>query len=273
MAQSQNEIEDVMIRSLMDNDSDVRAEAAGALGNIGGVKSIVPLIQALSDDNNSVRKSALFALFRIGEPARAELIKVLGNNSSDSKQKRAAINALSEWSDNVWTFSSITEIAGLDIADSIAKNWSDGAKLVQIGLAESTKHCANDVCRLLFTGWSYIYESNGMYVSIIVNLSDYEANSGRLGEIDQISAWPFKYKQPLSREWAVTINDALKALSSNGHFSEQRGDYMSALYLDMGDLNSRITPLWHISIGKEDTNEVTSYLIDAKNGEIHADYG
>lgn len=268
MGQSDPEIEDSLISYLKDNDIGVRIDAASALGNIGSSKAILPLIEALTDENNSVQEAALSSLFSLGEPAKSELIKQLGNNSTDSKRKRAVINALNKWSTNIKTFTSITEIAGLRIADRMAKNWSDSARLIDIGISESTEYCSNDECDLYFTGWGYIYESNDKYIMVKVNLSDYDIDTGRISEINQTSAWNFRFKQPLKRDWTLTAIDALNALSNNVNYSEKRGDIIITLFLDMGEFDNQIVPLWHVSIQIKGTNEVRSYLINAKNGEI-----
>ena len=53
---------DVVINALLDDDGEVRARAAWALGKIQRKISIEPLIQSLNDDNYNVRKNSLRSL-------------------------------------------------------------------------------------------------------------------------------------------------------------------------------------------------------------------
>jgi HEAT repeat protein len=61
-----------LIQALKDNDSQIRANAAEALGNIGDTRSVRPLIQALKDDNINVRNEAAHALDKLGCGLHAE---------------------------------------------------------------------------------------------------------------------------------------------------------------------------------------------------------
>ena len=56
-----------LIKALRDKDSDVREEAAEALGEIGDKRAVEPLIQALKDEDLKVRVKAAIALSRIGD--------------------------------------------------------------------------------------------------------------------------------------------------------------------------------------------------------------
>ncbi len=64
-----------LIKTLSDADSDVCRAAAEALGMIGE-PAVAPLIRALGEVGEHVRKAAVRALGRIGEPAVKPLIRV-----------------------------------------------------------------------------------------------------------------------------------------------------------------------------------------------------
>ncbi|MFX0134163.1 MAG: HEAT repeat domain-containing protein, partial [Candidatus Hodarchaeota archaeon] len=56
-----------LIQTINDEDSRVRQEVATALGNIGDNEAVGPLIQALKDEDNKVRREAAIALGNIGD--------------------------------------------------------------------------------------------------------------------------------------------------------------------------------------------------------------
>jgi HEAT repeat protein len=56
-----------LIAALKDNNSTVRWCAAWALGEIKDTRAIGPLIEALEDDDNGVRREAMDAMERIEE--------------------------------------------------------------------------------------------------------------------------------------------------------------------------------------------------------------
>ncbi|MCJ7794845.1 MAG: HEAT repeat domain-containing protein, partial [Methanoregulaceae archaeon] len=55
-----------LITTLNDESSEVRWEAAIALGEIGDIRAIEPLVHALKDHDKYVRYGAAFALKKIG---------------------------------------------------------------------------------------------------------------------------------------------------------------------------------------------------------------
>ena len=83
---------------LQDEDEDVRAGAARALGEFGDMKAIDPLLTALQDREVWVRENAVTALGKIGEEnAMAALDAVLGDEDEDVKSAAAvAIKVIEE---------------------------------------------------------------------------------------------------------------------------------------------------------------------------------
>ncbi len=69
-----------LIRVFGDVDEDVRSSAAASLGQIGDVRAVEPLVHALDDKHWVVRRSAVFALGQIGDARAVEpLIRTLGD--------------------------------------------------------------------------------------------------------------------------------------------------------------------------------------------------
>jgi HEAT repeat protein len=82
-----------LIQALGDGDSDVRAAACWALGEIGDRQAVPPLIQALGDGDGYVRAAACRALGEIGDrQAVPPLIQALRDGDSDVRA--AACEAL-----------------------------------------------------------------------------------------------------------------------------------------------------------------------------------
>jgi len=76
-----------LIQALKDENWSVRVEAANALGTIGDKKAVEPLIQALKDENWSVRAEAANALGMIGDEKAVEpLIQVLQDKNEDARK-------------------------------------------------------------------------------------------------------------------------------------------------------------------------------------------
>ncbi|MDP8234055.1 MAG: HEAT repeat domain-containing protein, partial [Candidatus Saelkia tenebricola] len=79
------------IAALSDSDSDVREEAASALGDIGDIMAVEPLIAALSDRDSDVREEAASALGDIGDIRAVEpLIKSLLEDKNTEVRLSAA---------------------------------------------------------------------------------------------------------------------------------------------------------------------------------------
>ena len=66
-----------LIQALKDEDKWVRFLATWALGEIGDVYAVEPLLRAFGDGNSNVRAGAAYALVKIGEPAVEPLIRAL----------------------------------------------------------------------------------------------------------------------------------------------------------------------------------------------------
>jgi hypothetical protein len=79
----------------------------------------------------------------------------------------------------------ITEFAGINIADQEAENWSYDAGLVQILIAETVIYeTSAGNLKMIPSGWTYIYRSDGRYLEIVVNVTDYDNDTaGRIREI------------------------------------------------------------------------------------------
>ena len=88
-----------LIKTLSDNDVELRRRAASALGEIGGEESVEPLIQLLGDSDVELRKKAVFALGEIGdEKAVGSLMQLLGDTNIELR--RIAVSALGEIGDS-----------------------------------------------------------------------------------------------------------------------------------------------------------------------------
>jgi HEAT repeat protein len=79
-----------LIPALGDNNSDVRKNAATALGQIGNPRAVTPLINATRDIDLGVRQKAVEALGQIGDPSAVfSLIVTLGDVNSDLRKYAA----------------------------------------------------------------------------------------------------------------------------------------------------------------------------------------
>jgi hypothetical protein len=81
---SQDLVLNDVIERLSDPDSDVRDEAASALGRIGAYEAVHPLIMQLQDKNSTIRSQAAKALGKIGHrDALTVLLEGLSDSSED----------------------------------------------------------------------------------------------------------------------------------------------------------------------------------------------
>ncbi len=87
-----DEVDDLIL-DLKYGTSDVRADAAGALGEIGDLRAVDPLILALNDSYSDVREEAAEALGNIGDPQAVDPL-ILALNDSDSDVREEAAGAL-----------------------------------------------------------------------------------------------------------------------------------------------------------------------------------
>ena len=92
-----DELVESLTGSLEDGGWNVRGGVIRKLGEIGDVKAIEPLINALGAQNKNVRQRAVNALVKIGESAVDPLIKALGD--TDEGRRRRAVNALGKIGD------------------------------------------------------------------------------------------------------------------------------------------------------------------------------
>jgi HEAT repeat protein len=86
---------DPLINALRDENSTVRAWSADALGQMGSAQAVEPLIAALSDADVQVRIDATVALGKIGDPRAAEaLVARLSDPQEDEHVRMDAARAL-----------------------------------------------------------------------------------------------------------------------------------------------------------------------------------
>lgn len=85
---------DKLINDLHHPDSELRLEAAAALGDIGDDRATQPLISILLDKEWYVKGEAVVALTKIGQPAADALLAVLADEDSTDELRAAAIFAL-----------------------------------------------------------------------------------------------------------------------------------------------------------------------------------
>jgi HEAT repeat protein len=83
-----------LISSLKDKNPWVRGSAARILGIIGGKDVVAPLIEAMDDANDSIRKIAMTSLAYIGKPAVPLLIKALKSKDVDRQLNAEDVLAL-----------------------------------------------------------------------------------------------------------------------------------------------------------------------------------
>ncbi|MHA1578780.1 MAG: HEAT repeat domain-containing protein [Candidatus Freyarchaeota archaeon] len=70
-----------LMEAVKDENRDVRWAAARALGELKDLRAVEPLIQALKDEGSDVRKAAIWALGELGDVGAVELlIEVLRND-------------------------------------------------------------------------------------------------------------------------------------------------------------------------------------------------
>ena len=87
----------VLTHALRSRSWDVRWAAAEALGEMGDLRAVAPLLAALQDEDWRVRWAAAEALGRIGEPAVEPLLAALQDEDEDVR--RAAVEALGKIGD------------------------------------------------------------------------------------------------------------------------------------------------------------------------------
>lgn len=90
------------------SDAEIASVVTEVLGKIGDVRAIEPLISILSDDDRSIRQSAVVALGRLGEPAIGSLLEAL--QSDDSEMRFTATRALGQ----IWQVPELVHLGSND---------------------------------------------------------------------------------------------------------------------------------------------------------------
>lgn len=78
-----------LIQALQNDDTNIRINAALALGKLKRARAVAPLIDALHDGDEDVRWAAAWALGEIGKPAARPLIHALRDEDGDVRWKAA----------------------------------------------------------------------------------------------------------------------------------------------------------------------------------------
>jgi len=95
----QTEIRKLLIGALDDEQSQVRMQAASALGNIGSKEAVDPLITALADPNDWVRVQVAEAIGKLGNPFTAQILAQHLETESDSHVRATLVKALGKIGD------------------------------------------------------------------------------------------------------------------------------------------------------------------------------
>jgi len=83
-----------LIKALGDSDEYVRKKAAEALGKIGDARAVKPLIKALGDSDMGVRENAAWALGEIGDARAVDALSELVVHDKNKYVREAARDAL-----------------------------------------------------------------------------------------------------------------------------------------------------------------------------------
>jgi len=163
----------------------------------------------------------------------------------------------------------ITELAGIGIADQKAKNWDPDAKLIKIAIWKAQYIPEFEVISTI--GWQYFYRSGNKYLQVLIDVDDYDKNdTAKIREWSKEEAVELGLEnlKPLSELWNVVSIYAIKIASDAYGISLKRGDYIGYLYLCMRDVKRVAIPMWHLSIVNGVTGAKTNYMINANTGSI-----
>ncbi len=95
----QTEISKLLIELLNDEQSQVRMQAANALGNIGFREAIDPLINALADPNDWVRVQIVDAIGKLGNPFTAKVLAQHLESEEEPHVRATLVKALGKIGD------------------------------------------------------------------------------------------------------------------------------------------------------------------------------
>ena len=90
-----------LIDLLADQEYKNRAEAAAALGKVGGAEAIAPLKGLLNDPNGGVRIQAAASLLKLGDTTGLPILRELVSNESP-EFRRSALTLLASYPDEEW---------------------------------------------------------------------------------------------------------------------------------------------------------------------------
>ncbi len=93
---SDKEAFDILIKSLGDRATNVRSEAAAALGNLTYQPAVPNLIELLNHQDGETRKSAALSLMKIGDRAATEPLQAASTTEAEEGVKRAIDLAISQ---------------------------------------------------------------------------------------------------------------------------------------------------------------------------------
>lgn len=119
--------ESLLLKAIKDSAQIVRYDAILALGDLGDIRAIEPLIQIMLSEDIILSSAAAMALVKIGSPAIPSLIKLL--KDMNPKVRAIAANVLGG-------------IGGSDVVEYLSKSINDKSVKVRIAVAEALAEIA-----------------------------------------------------------------------------------------------------------------------------------
>ncbi len=174
------EVVGTLIKSLRDEEYNVRRRAATALGRIGSDQAVVPLIESLRDEAHNVRGSAAKALGRIGSDQAVDPLIASLRDEADSV-RTSAVTALGRIGADQAVVSLIESLK--DEAYNVRRSaamalWRIGSDQAVVSLIESLRDEGDNVRDSAVAALGQI-GSDQAVVSLIASLRD-EAHNVRM---------------------------------------------------------------------------------------------